>query len=174
MKNITLHATEFAAKAHEGQFRNYTGVPYIWHPISVAVLMSKYTDDPELLAVAMLHDTLEDTDATYTDLLLKFGKRVADLVYELTNRSNRVDTPLRKDRRAEDAAQMAVASNDAQFVRLFDMAHNLGDISNAPQKFATLYMSEKRLMLDALTKAKRSCPDAWNMVDKIISEFQNK
>ncbi len=171
MKNITLHATEFAGVAHEGQTRDYSGTPYIWHPIAVASWMSEYTNDPDLLACGILHDTLEDTDTTYDDLCGRFGKRVADIVYELTNRSNREDTPLRADRRAQDAAQMAEASLDAQFVRLFDIAHNLSDIASASPKFAILYMSEKRIMIDGLTKAKAAYPDAWNMVDKIINDF---
>lgn len=173
MKNITLHATEFAGMAHEGQTRNYSGTPYIWHPIAVASHMSEYTNDSELLAAGILHDTLEDTDATYDELRDTFGARVATIVYELTNRSNREDTPKRADRRAQDAEQMANASEDAQFVRLFDIAHNLSDIASASPKFAILYMSEKRAMINGMTKAKAAYPEAWNMVDKIISDFQN-
>ncbi|MCR4615736.1 MAG: HD domain-containing protein [Clostridiales bacterium] len=72
-------AAAFALKAHEGQKRKDGGI-YILHPLEVAVIVSTMTDDPEVLAAAVLHDTVEDTSVTAEDILENFGERVAELV----------------------------------------------------------------------------------------------
>ena len=53
-------AITFATKAHEGQFRKGTKLPYIVHPLEVGVIVSRMTQDKEVIAAAILHDTLED------------------------------------------------------------------------------------------------------------------
>ena len=83
-------ALEYATKKHEGKFRKgYDHKPYITHPIEVSKLVEKYMkDDPEMekyKVAALLHDTLEDTDATYEELEKLFGKDIADIVQEVTN-----------------------------------------------------------------------------------------
>src|SRR5690606_5868785 len=71
----------FAARAHDGQRRKGTNIPYIVHPVGVMLaLMHAGENDPELLAAALLHDTLEDTGASLEDLRAKFGPRVAAIV----------------------------------------------------------------------------------------------
>ena len=70
----------FALKAHEGQVRKKSGTPYILHPMEAAAIASTLTDDREVLAAVMLHDTVEDTDATLEDIRREFGERVANLV----------------------------------------------------------------------------------------------
>ena len=74
-------AMEFAAKAHEGQFRKGTRRPYIVHPIEVADIVSTMTKDEEVICAAVLHDTIEDCRGITWDVLkLRFGSRVADMV----------------------------------------------------------------------------------------------
>lgn len=70
----------FAVKAHANTERKGKGFPYIVHPLEAVVIVSTMTSDQELLAAAALHDTMEDTDTTYEQLVQEFGKRVADLV----------------------------------------------------------------------------------------------
>lgn len=77
-------AHAFAAEAHLDQKRD-DGTPYITHPELVADLIKQVTDDPAMIAAAYLHDTIEDTDVTYEDILERFGKDVADLVHEVTH-----------------------------------------------------------------------------------------
>lgn len=77
-------ALEIAKKAHKGQV-DKANVDYIFHPITVALLCSS----AKAKAVALLHDTLEDTDVTYDELVNKVGKDVADTVKLLTNDGNR-------------------------------------------------------------------------------------
>jgi (p)ppGpp synthase/HD superfamily hydrolase len=169
MKYITLHATEFAALAHAGQERKYTGHPYVWHPISVAIKVASVTDDPEMIAAALLHDTVEDTDATHEDIANRFGARVATLVYELTNISV-LDDGNRATRRAIDKAFMATASPDAMTIRLADIADNLKDVQIAPGGFAKLYMGEKEDMIEVLGAGD---PTLMAEVKTIIANFKN-
>ena len=81
-KTLTLldHAIIFATKAHSGTTRKGTNVPYIVHPIEAAAIVSAMTDDEEVIAAAVLHDVIEDTEATREDLLARFGRRITDLV----------------------------------------------------------------------------------------------
>lgn len=78
--NIVNKAIIFAAKAHEGQYRKSTNIPYITHPFAVGMLLQqeKYTEN--VIAAGILHDTLEDTDITYEELVAHFGETIAQLV----------------------------------------------------------------------------------------------
>ena len=73
-------AIEFAAHAHSGQVRKGTSTPYILHPLEAAAICATVTDDLEVLAAAVLHDVVEDTDATVGQIGAEFGPRVAALV----------------------------------------------------------------------------------------------
>ena len=74
-------AIAFAVKAHEGQPRKGTEIPYIFHPLEVGMIVSRITDDEEVIAAAVLHDTVEDCDTvTLEDIRREFGDRVARIV----------------------------------------------------------------------------------------------
>ncbi len=73
----------YAAKKHFGQLR-HSGEPYLSHPLSVAYILATMNMDIESIVTGMLHDTLEDTDATMEELTSLFGKDVAFLVDGLT------------------------------------------------------------------------------------------
>lgn len=74
-------AIAFAVKAHEGQPRKGTEIPYIFHPLEVGMIVSRITDDEEVIAAAVLHDTVEDCYAvTLDDIRREFGDRVARIV----------------------------------------------------------------------------------------------
>lgn len=70
----------FATEKHSGQTRKMSAVPYILHPVEVASIVGTMTDDKEILAAAVLHDTVEDTDTTLEEIKEIFGKRVYLLV----------------------------------------------------------------------------------------------
>ncbi len=73
-------AAKFAIEAHHGTERRGKASPYIIHCMEAASIVATISNDPELLAAAMLHDVLEDTDVTEDELRREFGNRVADLV----------------------------------------------------------------------------------------------
>ena len=62
-------AIAFAVKAHEGQPRKGTDIPYIFHPIEVGMIVSRITDDAEVIAAAVLHDTVEDCASVTLDVI---------------------------------------------------------------------------------------------------------
>jgi len=70
----------FAVNAHSGMQRKRSSVPYILHPMEVAAIVGTMTGDEEVIAAAMLHDTVEDTPVTAEQILERFGPRVAELV----------------------------------------------------------------------------------------------
>jgi len=81
---IFEEAVCFATEAHQGMRRKSEPKPYIIHPLEVAVIAATMTDDEEILAAAVLHDTVEDTGTMISDIKNKFGQRVAKLVWSET------------------------------------------------------------------------------------------
>ena len=73
-------AIVFATEAHSGIFRKGGKTPYIVHPMEVAAIAARMTDDIEVITAAVLHDVIEDTTTTAEQLEKMFGKRVAELV----------------------------------------------------------------------------------------------
>ena len=73
-------ALAFAARAHRAQLRKGTETPYIVHPVHVAMILLAHGFDEEVAIAGLLHDTVEDTDATLDDLRGRFGAGVAELV----------------------------------------------------------------------------------------------
>lgn len=85
---LVIKAIQFASAKHDGQKRKGSGLPYVTHPIIVAYLLAKFKQSKrleELMAAAILHDTLEDTDTNFVELATEFTPFVAGLVLELTS-----------------------------------------------------------------------------------------
>ncbi len=121
-------ALRFAVAAHDGQTRKNGRMPYILHPAEVAVIASTMTSDEEVLAAAVLHDTVEDAGVTLQELREMFGDRVARLV-ELETENKRWDLPAGETwmiRKQESLEHLASARDrDAQIVWLSDKLANL-------------------------------------------------
>ncbi len=77
---IVDRAIKFAVEKHAGTPRKGTNIPYIVHPMETAAIVAGMTDDQELIAAAVLHDTMEDTGVKFNELAEAFGLRVANLV----------------------------------------------------------------------------------------------
>ena len=152
MMDLIERAEVFAVQAHGPQKRKYTGEPYIVHPIEVMNIVKTVKDNTDsMLAAALLHDVIEDTEATYDDVLVNFGPLVADLVLELTDVSKPEDGN-RAKRKALDRAHLAGASADAQTVKLADIISNSKDIKVNDPKFAKVYNGEMKMLLEVLDK----------------------
>jgi (p)ppGpp synthase/HD superfamily hydrolase len=85
---MVLKAIKFATAKHEGQTRRGSGEPYITHPIMVSYIMAQYKQSKnieELICASLLHDTLEDTDTSFVEIVENFSPMIASLVSELTN-----------------------------------------------------------------------------------------
>ena len=85
---LVSDAMIFAARAHDGMLRKGTSIPYIVHPAEVAAIAATLTDDPEILAAALLHDVMEDCGVSEAELAERFGARVAQLVKSETQERN--------------------------------------------------------------------------------------
>lgn len=82
---LIAEALEMAERAHAGQTRNGSGgMAYIHHPVAVAELLAAHGFDESTVAAALLHDVVEDSDASIAEITAGFGPRVADLVAALT------------------------------------------------------------------------------------------
>ena len=89
MSHLEEKALEFASIKHESQLDDQ-GRPYFFaHIIQVYGLLKDVTDDEEILCAGILHDSIEDTDTSYDELVREFNKEIADLVLELTYQGDR-------------------------------------------------------------------------------------
>ena len=123
MDNLILLARTFASRAHTGQVRKYTGEPYIEHPIAVAETVRKHNGSKEMIAAALLHDVVEDTDVTLDEVRQEFGDAVANLVDDLTDVSKPEDGN-RAFRKAIDRDHTAQASAAAMVIKAADLISN--------------------------------------------------
>ncbi|HEX2087777.1 MAG TPA: HD domain-containing protein [Solirubrobacteraceae bacterium] len=82
---VTCAALEYAVERHEGQTRESDAAPFILHPLEVAVLLRNDGYEDEVVAAGLLHDAIEDTDATLEELRERFGPRVCALVEALSD-----------------------------------------------------------------------------------------
>ena len=151
MKDIIEKAEQFAVQAHGPQKRKYSGEPYIVHPIEVSQIVRTVPHTNAMVAAAILHDVIEDTEATYDDVVVNFGVIIADLVNELTDVSKPEDGN-RAVRKALDRAHLAKASANAQTIKLADIISNSKDIKENDPSFAKVYIPEMKALLEVLDK----------------------
>ena len=122
-------AYNFALKAHEKQKRD-EGSPYIIHPVAVANILTELKLDSATIATGLLHDTIEDTHATYSNIKEQFGIEVADLVNGVTKISEFENQAI-SNSKAENFRKLILAtSKDIRvlLVKLADRLHNMRTI----------------------------------------------
>jgi (p)ppGpp synthase/HD superfamily hydrolase len=152
--DLVNQALIFATAAHAavGQRRKYTNEPYIIHPMEVRQIVATVSQDPAMLAAALLHDVVEDTAVELTLIRNLFGQEVADLVSWLTDISRPTDGN-RAARKALDRAHIAQAPAAAQTIKCADLISNTRSIVQHDPKFARTYLPEKRELLRVLYRA---------------------
>ena len=122
-------AYEFAVKAHADQKR-HSGDPYVIHPVAVADILTELKLDSATIATGLLHDTIEDTHATYNTIVKEFGTEVADLVDGVTKISV-LENQAGTSTKAENFRKLILAtSKDIRvlLVKLADRLHNMRTI----------------------------------------------
>ena len=144
-----LKASEFSREAHRGQKRKYTGEDYYYHTKDVAHRVWVSGGSVEAICAALLHDTIEDTETTYNELLGVFGEVIANMVLKLSDVSVPEDGN-RAYRKKLDREAYADACNDTKTVKLADLLSNTSSIVRYDKKFAAIYMKEKELLLPFL------------------------
>jgi GTP pyrophosphokinase len=130
---LVERAFDFSESAHRGQFRK-SGEPYITHPLAVASILSQWRLDAQGLAAALLHDVMEDTSVTKTELETTFGKPVADIV-DGVSKLDQIAFDTREEAQAESFRKMLLAmARDVRviLIKLADRLHNMQTLDAVP------------------------------------------
>lgn len=130
---IIKRAYEFGEKAHEGQVRR-SGEPYIFHPLGVAIILAELRLDLATVATGLLHDTVEDTQATLEDIKKNFGETITQLVDGVTKISL-MKFRNTHEKQGENIRKMIVAmGKDVRvvLVKLADRLHNMRTLHHMP------------------------------------------
>lgn len=160
--SIAFEAMIFAMEVHKNQKRKYTNNPYSDHLAEVAGIVATISNrivgpkgihflsnDPEVIAVAWLHDCMEDCNVQYQYLHDNFGKFVATGVLLLSD----LEEGNRAERKKLSRERLSKAINHIQNIKVADLISNTSSIVQHDPKFAKVYLEEKRLLLDVLTSA---------------------
>ena len=127
MGNVLDRAIIFATNAHAGQFRKGTKIPYILHPMEAAAIVGSMTTDEEVIAGAILHDVVEDTETTVEDVIRVFGERIGSLVAS-ESENKREDLPAEstwKIRKRETLDHLSAATIEVKMITLGDKLSNI-------------------------------------------------
>lgn len=149
-------ARNFAKEKHRGQPYGFGSVkhPYTYHTEGVAKLVSMYTDDPEVIAAAHLHDTIEDTDTTYEELCLNFGKKVAGYVLAVTT-DNTEKARLGKAKALVN--EVISIDENSLLIKLCDRQFNVENL-NGDKEFRRRYALETQYIIGRLLEERHNIP----------------
>jgi (p)ppGpp synthase/HD superfamily hydrolase len=152
--DLAFKAMEFARRAHAKQVRKYTGNPYADHLAEVAGIVATVQHEfmvppGVMLAVAWLHDCVEDQGVSLQEIDDRFGCTVAIGVSGLSD----LEEGNRAERKAASRARLADCTSWIQTIKCADLISNTSSIVMHDPKFAVTYLAEKRALLDVMTKA---------------------
>jgi GTP pyrophosphokinase len=125
----------YAAQKHRGQLR-HSGEPYLSHPLNVAYILAEMNMDVDTVIGGLLHDTLEDTDATYEEVASLFGEDVAFIVNGVS-KIGQIEFKSKEEKQAENFRKMLVSmSKDVRviLIKLADRLHNISTIDSLRQE----------------------------------------
>lgn len=176
------HALEFAMRAHKGQVRKGSSVPYIVHPIETALIAMTLTRDQDIIVASLLHDIIEDTHYGAKDIENIFGPRVAHLV-QLQSEDKRkgqdaADTW--KIRKQEFIDSLGSQAEEEKIIALSDKLSNMratrgGFLKHGEQFWQRFNQKDKnmhhwyyRTVADKLKEFEDT--DAWQELDRLIRE----
>ena len=120
-------AIKFAVDAHANTERRGKGFPYVIHVLEAMEIVATITNDPELLAAAALHDTVEDTDVTLEQIREEFGDRVAQIVNNESDEAvpDKCEQESWRDRKSAAIKRLKKASLDSKIVAMGDKLSNM-------------------------------------------------
>lgn len=175
---------QLAIKLHGDQVRKYSGDPYWFHLVNVADLVTEYGGDQNQIYAALLHDTLEDTNISASELkeeLIQLGSTQEDvedilnLVIGLTDEYTKEDYPdlNRKARKDLEADRLGRETRRCQFIKCADLIDNSRDIAVWDPKFCKVYIKEKEKILESILNDSPDpiWLDAWNQCQSIKEEL---
>ena len=178
MKKLTK-AIRLAEKAHRGQFLDGEApLPYVTHPIAV-LNVARYTaglQDEDLLCVAILHDLLEETDVASGEIEKKFGRKVADLVKQLTRQEpssaetkGMDDEAIWEMRNGMMLAEIDKMSDEAKIIKLCDRCSNLNAaMKTRSGKKLRRYIRQSSQILEHIDR--KVSPPVWDRIKEMIAK----
>jgi GTP pyrophosphokinase len=128
-------AYDYSHKYHSGQTRA-SGEPFLAHPLEVALVLAEMKLDATAIAAGLLHDAIEDTEATQEDLVKEFGETVAHIVEGVT-KIDKIEFASREERQAENVRKMVLAMVDdirVVLIKLADRLHNMRTLEHLPEE----------------------------------------
>lgn len=152
MTDLAFRAMIFAREVHADQRRKYTDAPYADHLAEVAGIAATVAPDDMLdtmIAVAWLHDCMEDQGVSRGALTSRFGERVTVGVVLLSD----LEAGNRAVRKAASRERLAASPGWVQTIKCADLISNTSSIVQRDPKFAETYLAEKRALLAVLTRA---------------------
>lgn len=158
---------EYITWKHLGQTRKYTGEPYISHCFSVAGIVAGIYSGNNILAAALLHDIVEDTDVTFDEIEFLTNSNVAELVYYVTDISRKEDGN-RAVRKEIDRKHIASGNYWSKTIKLADLIDNSKSIALYDKNFAKVYMREKRQLLEVLSDGNK---ELFNIANNIVKDY---
>ena len=169
MFSIFIESLKLASEKHISQRRKGCDqVPYINHLIKVAEVLYKIGNetDFELLSAAVLHDVLEDTPTTETELREIFGERITNLVLEVTD-----DMSLTyEDRKRHQIKKALTISNDAKKIKIADKISNIQDVLSLSLTWSN---RRKRQYVEWSQKVIDNCRGVNENLEKAFDEISN-
>lgn len=138
--SIIEKAIRTAIFYHRNQNRKHPGdfeiMPYVCHPFAVAMILSNYTDDENIIAAGILHDTIEDTEYAQEQLEKDFGEKIKDIVMTVTEtkydeKGNKREWKIRKD---EYINNIKNGGSEAMMICAADKIHNFLSIMSYADK----------------------------------------
>ena len=132
---IIKRAYDYSLKHHTGQTRA-SGEPYLVHPLGVAQVLAEMKLDSTAIAAGLLHDAIEDTEATREDIKKEFGEQVANIVEGVT-KIDKIEFASKEERQAENVRKMVLAMVDdirVVLIKLADRLHNMRTLEHLPEE----------------------------------------
>jgi len=125
-------AINIAATLHDDQARKGDDLPYIVHPVSVALILMDYTNDEDIIVAGILHDTVEDTSYTKEQMSEDFNPRITELVLDVTEKDKDLPWQQRKD---DYLKHLSTTCHESKLICAADKLHNLQSMLEAFRKF---------------------------------------
>jgi guanosine-3',5'-bis(diphosphate) 3'-pyrophosphohydrolase len=175
MNAVLQQVKDFAAQAHNGQQRKYSSEPYIVHPVRVMEMCRLYKPELPVLAAALLHDVLEDTDVDqkeleqflHTVMEKEEASRTMELVVELTDVYVKQRYPKwnRRKRKQKEADRIEQTSPDSQTVKYADIIDSCKEIVEHDPEFADRFLRECRALLKRMP---RGVPELYRQANDTV------
>jgi guanosine-3',5'-bis(diphosphate) 3'-pyrophosphohydrolase len=163
--HLVIKAVTYAAEKHKYQRRKgFNQVPYINHPLKVANLLSEAGENDEnLLLAAILHDIIEDTDATDEELRREFNNEICEIVLEVTD-DKELPYAIRKELQVKNTPNLSIS---AKKIKIADKICNIRDIVNYPLDWST---ERKLSYLEWAEQVVQACRGINEKLDKIFED----